>query len=484
MQSTSLLPDDDVTLAVVTEQPNSEALDAVSKLNSEFEKRYHDKLVLQKSLSRSLVSFQSNKGCAFYRWFKYKEGFSAALVDYLLHKGRVAGGKLLDPFAGAGTALFAARDLGIDAEGIELLPIGQEIIATKMMIDGGMTDADLIRLKQWRDKHPWLSVKSPATLNELRITKDAYSADSRAQIGQYLAALNRESGVVQSVLRFTLLCVLESISFTRKDGQYLRWDYRSGRRQGSKPFNKGKILAFGPAISAKLDEILSDVRADAGPRTLFDSERKAADVHLHRGSCLDVLPQLASDSYDCILTSPPYCNRYDYTRTYALELALQGVQEDQLVQLRQNMLSCTVENRSKDLVALNSRWSKAIEAADAEPLLQSILAYLEDQRRLDLLNNNGIPRMVRGYFYEMACVVSECARVLKRGAPLIMVNDNVRYAGAAVSVDIILSEMATRLGFEVESILVLPTGKGNSSQQMGAHGREPLRKCVYLWRKR
>jgi len=30
---------------------------------------------------------------------------------------------------------------------------------------------------------------------------------------------------------------------------------------------------------------------------------------------------------------------------------------------------------------------------------------------------------------------------------------------------------------------VLPNGKGNSSQQMGEHGREELRKCVYVWRK-
>ena len=65
-----------------------------------------------------------------------------------------------------------------------------------------------------------------------------------------------------------------------------------------------------------------------------------------------------------------------------------------------------------------------------------------------------------------------------------MVNDNVRYAGAIVSVDLILSELAKQLGFHIENILVLPNGKGNSSQQMGAHGREVLRKCVYVWRKR
>ena len=91
--------------------------------------------------------------------------------------------------------------------------------------------------------------------------------------------------------------------------------------------------------------------------------------------------------------------------------------------------------------------------------------------------------MVRGYFYEMACVIAECARVLNRKAPLIMVNDNVRYQGASISVDLILSDIAQKLGFTVEDILVLPNGKGNSSQQMGAHGRDQLRKCVYVWRK-
>jgi hypothetical protein len=64
-----------------------------------------------------------------------------------------------------------------------------------------------------------------------------------------------------------------------------------------------------------------------------------------------------------------------------------------------------------------------------------------------------------------------------------MVNDNVRYAGVSISVDLILSAMAESLGFEVEHILVLPNGKGNSSQQMGQHGREALRKCVFIWRK-
>jgi DNA modification methylase len=461
----------------------AEALGNIEKLNLDAETRWADKLCVDNTLTRALVSFQANKGRAVYRWFKYKEAFSAGLIEHLLCKYRISKGILLDPFAGSGTALFAAGGLGMKSEGIELLPIGRTLIATKQLIDLDLIDGDVKRLAFWRDERPWRKCKTTKPINELRITRGAYPADTLDAMGRFLAASDQEGDRVQAVLLFALLCILENISYTRKDGQYLRWDYRSGRRQGKKIFNKGEILPFDKAISDKLHQIVDDLRSGELPEDLFAKVRSKSEVKLHGGSCLDILPQLKAKSYDSLITSPPYCNRYDYTRTYALELALLGVSEDGLVKLRQEMLSCTVENRAKDLLALNPKWKAAVAAADNQPLLHSILAYLDSQKELDLLNNDGIPRMVRGYFYEMACVIFESARVLKSGAPLIMVNDNVRYAGASISVDIILSEIAEQLGFEVEQILVLPNGKGNSSQQMGAHGRDALRKCVYLWRK-
>jgi hypothetical protein len=133
---------------------------------------------------------------------------------------------------------------------------------------------------------------------------------------------------------------------------------------------------------------------------------------------------------------------------------------------------------------MNPRWARAIDAADRQAVLQAILGYLDDLKEKGQLNNTGIPRMVRGYSYEMACVLFEFARILKPGGLVFMVNDNVRYAGASISVDLILSAIAEQLGFAVDEILVLPTGKGNSSQQMGTHGRDLLRKCVYVWRRK
>ena len=471
------------SLSNVLPDVEQNALGEIDSLDQELSAYFKGKFLVQPSLTRLLVSFQANKNKPIYRWYKYKEAFSASLVELLCQKYGVTQGKVLDPFAGSGTALFAVSDLGIEADGIELLPIGQQIIETKKLLDTEFTPDDFQRLNTWLDLQIWKQFEAKVMLPEFRITKGAYSQETKRAIEQYLEACHQENIRVKSVLQLALLCILESISYTRKDGQYLRWDYRSGRGQGKNPFNKGEILGFDYAITNKINEIINDLEPPTQQIELFSTIKNQGQINLHRGSCLDLMPFLSGTNYNAIITSPPYCNRYDYTRTYALELALLGTSEQELINFRQEMLSCTVENRPKDLLAINQDWKLALDIADSQTLLQSILKYLDSQKSQGALNNNGIPRMVRGYFYEMACVIQECFRVLKPGAFLFMVNDNVRYAGASISVDMILSDFAEKLGFIIENILVLPNDKGNSSQQMGNHGRESLRKCVYVWKK-
>lgn len=459
----------------------------IEQLDKKLFEQYQDKVILQPLLSRQLVSFQDSKNAPAYRWYKYKEAYSARLVEWLLATYNIQAGTVFDPFAGTGTTLFASAASGLNAEGIELLEIGQEIIFTRLLLEKHCTAPDRERLRVWQTQTPWRESAEKVHLNTVRITENAYPEETLSAIELFVAAIKQENERVQRILRFALLCILESISFTRKDGQYLRWDYRSPRTLSGKPFNKGEILTFDHAMTEKLGEILADT--DTGDSNklpeLFTKVVSAVkgEIRLLAGSCLEILPTLPDNSYAAVITSPPYCNRYDYTRTYALELALLGTDEMRLKELRQTMLSCTVENREKDLLVINPAWANALDIAQNHELLQAVLCYLEVQKSSNVINNNGIPRMVRGYFLEMVCVIAECFRTMQSGGTLFMVNDNVRYAGVSISVDLILSDIARQIGFTIREILVLPIGKGNSSQQMSAHGREALRKCVYVWEK-
>ena len=403
---------------------SSVALDTIAALDNKLVGCYKKRLTVSPFLTRRVVSFQANRDRACYRWYRFKEAFSADLVEYLLNKYKVKG-RILDPFAGVGTALFVASRLGITSDGIELLPIGQEIIRTRLSLLEGLSDAERTTLKYWADACPWQHSEARLPLNVLRITRGAYPPATVDAIEQYLGAMQVEHSKVAAILRLALLCVLESVSYTRKDGQYLRWDYRAGRRRGATRFDKGAVMELAPAIKIKIYEILSDTSL-----TKQNSDRlTTGEITLQDGSCLDIMPKLTNSSYDAILTSPPYCNRYDYTRTYALELALLGLNDAEVIALRQEMLSCTVENRSK---SLQNRHIKFAKISDSDELLANILHQLETDKKHGNLNNNGIPRMVRGYFNEMSCVIGECYRVLKPGARLIMINDNVRYAGISV----------------------------------------------------
>ncbi len=438
------------------------------------------------NLTRQLVSFQANKKLSAYRWYKYKEAFSASLVKHFISKYKIPRGIIFDPFAGSGTTLFASSETGFNSEGIELLPIGQQIIKNRIIAQN-LDQNDINRIKFWKDDLPWKKFKATQKINSIKITSGAYSEITEKSVSQFLSTINQENKNVSSILFFSLLCVLESISYTRKDGQFLRWDHRSGRRKGKNTFHKGKIYSFDEALTSKFDEIINDLNNTNIQLDLFSNpnfkKTNYKNIKLYSDSCLNILPKLQNMKYQAIITSPPYCNRYDYTRTYALEHAMLGINEQEVLDLRQKMLSCTVENREKNLLNLNKNWASAISSCEKNELLQIIIQYLEHKKSIGELNNNGIPRMVKGYFYEMACVIQDCFRLLKKGGLTFMVNDNVRYAGASISVDLILSKIAESVGFKIENILVLPNGKGNSSQQMGVHGREKLRKCVYVWRK-
>ncbi len=451
--------------------------------------RFADKLVVNASLSRQLVSFQANKSAAFYRWFKYKEAFSSEFVRAMLAQfapsPRSRKPAVLDPFAGVGTTLTSSAALGWEATGVELLPPGIAAIGARDVaarIGPGSLSAAVKRAEAFDFAQ---LTHAAFAFQHLRITKGAFAQDTETAVAAFAMHIAGEPDEeLQMLLRFAAMSVLEDASFTRKDGQYLRWDSRSPRALKSS-FDKGTIHSFKDALLSRLHTMLDDVsRRPALPAS-------SGVMKVLQGSCLDLLPTFETASIDLVLTSPPYCNRYDYTRTYALELAYLGCGEDDILRLRQTLLSATVENKpkreqlreayaSREQTAWFSRMEKAFKNQAA---LHEVLGLLYAAREAKTLNNANIPVMVENYFFEMNVVIHELSRLMRRGAHVVMVNDNVQYHGEEIPVDLILSDFAEAAGLRTEAIWVLDRGKGNSSQQMGVHGRNEIRKCVYVWKK-
>ena len=439
--------------------------------------RFSNRLVVREELTRRLVSYQANKWQPGLRWVRYKEGFSADLVRDAL---READGPVLDPFAGIGTTALVASGEGRQATAIEIMPVG---VRTARAIAHVANDVDRAAVEAAGAAllGSLRNGKAPAAFRfpHVPITRYAFPRATESAIAKaraFLADLDDE--VMRTILDVACMSVLEEVSFTRKDGQYLRWDSRCGRElRGG--MDKGPIPEFATALERRLAEMAEDA-----PELAARYGGKAP--RLIQGSSLKELANLPSDSVGLVITSPPYANRYDYTRTYALELAWLGYDRKGFGKLRQSLLSATVENRSKaELLDREYPRPQVLALAKFAVSNQAALAEAlgELRRQRDELGNPNVIQLVTNYFLEMSVIVAELARILRPGGRLVMVNDNVQYHGEEVPVDLILSGFAEACGLVCEEISVLPRGKGNASQQMARFGRREIRKCVYHWRK-
>ncbi len=440
--------------------------------------RFGERLSVNLAFNRKTVSYQGNRNAAGLRWIKYKEAFSKELVEDFIDEYQPA--SLLDPFAGIGTAPLVAAGNGISATGIEIMPVGvlagQAIAQTANGVSRSALESVGNRLVEHIASDE--SALSEYAFPHVKITESAFPDTTEADIAKARRFIE-EIGepTLRALMNFACMSILEDVSYTRKDGQYLRWDYRSGRSLRSR-VDKGPILPFRHALEHRLTQMVQDIRT-------LKRELGWGYPTLLTGSSLELLRTLPSESFDMVITSPPYANRYDYTRTYALELAWLGYDQADFADLRQQMLSATVENKPKQ------EWLRRTYGGDSG-LLERAQRMYQDQgatrevlhilrQRQGELGNRHVIRLIEGYFFEMAIIVAELGRLVRPGGTVIMVNDNVQYHGEELPVDLILADYAEQSGFVCADIWTLQRGKGNSSQQMRRFGRREIRKCVYRW---
>lgn len=470
------------------------------KARLELEKRFINLTEISDSFNRQSVSFQLSKNDHLHRWLKYKEGFSSNLVLNLLNEFMIPkNGLVMDPFLGSGTTAMVCQMNGINSIGFDILPMSRIAIEAKKNV----FNYNLCELTEIKKELESITCPNDYsnTFSYLSITDGAFPETTAQEIA-FFTEWNKKSHYSEKAKNLITLCILnslETISYTAKDGQYLRWDYRSKKMlkanedrltKGKRPIvvrlDKGILPSLKDTLYKEFENVLNDI---IYIQTL--SKNTDSEITYIEGSALFEMPQMPDEILDGVITSPPYCNRYDYTRTYALELNYLNLSKEKITQLRQSLLSCTVENKSKleelekfySEIRRRSFFEKIINIINNNDSLNEIKSSLFERDKNGDINNNGVLRMVDGYFTELTFIYAELYRLCKKGAKVAFVNDNVRYGGEVIPVDFISTELAEQIGFKPVKIITLKQQKGNSSQQMKKFGRVALRKSITIWEK-
>lgn len=328
-----------------------------TKAREWLEKHFSPLLEVTNKFNRQSVSYQLSKKDILHNWLKYKEGFSADLVNALLDEMNVPkNGTILDPFFCSGTTGIVCQMRGLNCIGYDIMPISSVSIKAKSFVmDYDMEELEAL-LKEVRN----LSV--PNDYNKktdyVKITEGAYPPENEIFI-KYISDWRDKSDYSEQVKNLLTLCIVNSLercSYTTKSGQYLGWDYRSpkvikankerkahGKKLLPKKVDRKKIVNAQRLITEELEHVISEIKLIQKNNTKYDASR----IKYVQNTVLKELPLLKDNSINGVITSPPYCNRYDYTRTYALELVYLGLGEQEIKDMRQTLLSCTVESKSK-----------------------------------------------------------------------------------------------------------------------------------------
>jgi len=385
-------------------------------------------------------------------WFVFPHSFSKQLVEQLLASMEIAvGSKVADIFAGAGTTLLTCKQHGVSCIGYDLLPVAVHISNTKVAdyrVEGLRRALEFL-ISNWDSgRQPLLS--SP----QIPIIRKAFDEQTLRQfllIREDIAKL--DDAQARDFFLTALLGIIGYFSKTLKAGGWLKLQ----------PDKEVLPSAVFPGFCARAEQMMTDLTENKFHRPLKGEWK----TYLGDARALE-----ESDIYDGVITSPPYLNKHDYTRIFALELGLVFVSNhEELKALRYNSLCSHTEARRQDWIN--------VEGYIEPPTLTRLISQMSERE----LYNPKLPSMVRGYFEDMYCVLRSTSRILKRGAKAAFVLGNVRYAGIMIPVDEIVAEIGEQVGMKWVNTWIIRY-RGNSAQQMGKYTLEPSRESIVFWKQK
>jgi len=382
-----------------------------------------------------------------HRWYVFPHSFTDELVKTLITEWKLdSSDTIVYPFAGAVTAILAAKEKGIPAQGFDLSPLS--VLATQVKV----ANYNFERLKtHWTKLSKRIRVCDPngEQDNYPDLVVDALRGKRLAtfhSIKQSIAAL----WASRAEKRFFLLALLSIIpQFSRAvaTGGWLSWRSSFAHPQSIRD-------ALAEQVAAMLDDVTSHSLPRRASWSAFRADARVIPLPGHQVSA--------------VICSPPYPNRHDYTRVFGVELMFAFLDWHETRNLRYQSFHSHPEARPR---------RRRTHGYKEPPFVTRAIKAVAKQSK-----EEKVPKMLRGYFLDLYLSLKEVRRILKPGGHAAFVVGNAQYHGEVIEVDRAAAGIGEQCGLVCDEIRLVRE-RGNSAQQMGKFGRLPSRESVVLFRR-
>jgi DNA modification methylase len=392
------------------------------------EQLYLFDIEIDKKIATS-TTFIDNMKLPVHRWFRFSAGFSAEWVKSVINEYANKDTKILDPFAGSGTTLVAADEMNIPSIGYEKQYYIRRIAEIKLQysIDFGYLDTLYNEIIQKKTSEEFNFDKQPELLQKCYTKESLEILISLRNNFWELADNTKESEIVW----LALTSVLRSSSNVGT----AQWQYILPNKK-KKNVAEPKYL-----LSQKINEITNDIK-------IFNKRGVPSLGSVLNHDAREVAHNY-TDTFDLLITSPPYPNNYDYADATRLEMVFWGEitgWSDLQSKVRKELIhSCSQHSAAEKLKLGTFLDDKLISPIQEE--LTEVCEKLE-RIRFDHGGKKTYHTMIAAYYYDLAKVFVSLRQVMREGATIcFVIGDSAPY-GVYAPADIWLGKLAISAGFK------------------------------------